>query len=137
MWRCRFTPSPHHHITTLFLPGVLHHALRSDLGAVDVAVAIDGHAFGRARAGRFLDGVRNEVFDAAVLRAADSDAALPAVVIARDRFRFRVRGVEVVVLVDVDAARPAELLPLIEEREVLIEDLDAIVVAIADEQPSL
>ena len=42
-----------------------------------------------------------------------------------------------VVPVDVDAARPAELLPLIEELAVLVEDLDAVVLAVADEQPPL
>ena len=39
-----------------------------------------------------------------------------------------------VVLVDVDAARPAELRPLLDELAVLIEDLDAVVAAVADEQ---
>ena len=38
--------------------------------------------------------------------------------------------------VDVDAARPAELAPLGEVLAVLIEDLDAAVGAVADEQPA-
>ena len=37
---------------------------------------------------------------------------------------------------DGDAARPAELPPLGDELAVLIEDLDAVVLAIADEQPA-
>ena len=41
-----------------------------------------------------------------------------------------------VVLVDGDAARPAELLPLGEELALLIEDLDAVVGAVGDEQAS-
>ena len=36
--------------------------------------------------------------------------------------------------VDVDSARPAELPPLLEEIPVLVEDLDAAVAAVADEQ---
>ena len=75
--------------------------------------------------------------DLAVLGAADADAALPAVVVLRHRLGFRVGDVDHVVLVDEDAARPAELLPLVDELAVLIEDLDAVVVAIADEEPAL
>ena len=54
--------------------------------------------------------------------------------IARDRFGFRIGDVDVVARVDEDAARPAELGPLLDERAVLIENLNAVVVAIADEQ---
>src|SRR5437867_12651650 len=42
-----------------------------------------------------------------------------------------------IVAVDVDPARPAELLPLCEEFAILVEDLDAIVAAVADEDLSL
>src|SRR5204863_7001626 len=41
-----------------------------------------------------------------------------------------------VVLVDVHAARPAKLLPLIDDPSVLIEDLDAVVPTVGHEDPS-
>src|SRR5260370_6944902 len=53
-----------------------------------------------------------------------------------DRFRFRVGHVNDVVLVDGNSARPAELLPLRDVVSFLVEDLDPIVIAIPDEQPS-
>ena len=55
---------------------------------------------------------------------------------SRHGLRFGVGHVDHVVLVDEDAARPAELRPLVDELAVLIEDLDPVVVAIADEQPA-
>ena len=51
--------------------------------------------------------------------------------------RLGVRHVERVVLVDEEPARPAELGPGVEERSVLVEDLDPVVGAVADEQPAL
>ena len=53
------------------------------------------------------------------------------------RARLGVGDVEHVVLVDEDAARPAELRPLVDELAVLVEDLDAVVAAVADEQAAL
>src|SRR5262245_4335033 len=50
--------------------------------------------------------------------------------------RFGVGDVDRVVLGDEYAARPAELPPLVEKAAVLIEDLDAVVLAIGDEQPA-
>src|SRR5213593_4561637 len=40
------------------------------------------------------------------------------------------------VLIDVNPARPAELFPLCDELAVLVEDLDPVVVPVADEQPA-
>src|SRR2546427_12302202 len=117
---------------------VFHHPLRPDLGAVHMALRVGGDAFGRARAAeigtlaRF--GIGDEVLHGAVFRAADSQAAPPAIVVARDRLRFGIGDVNIVLLVDEDAARTAELLPLGDELAVLIEDLDAVVIAIADEE---
>ncbi len=88
----------------------------------------------------FSSGSGMNASDLAVLAVsdpADANAALPAVVVARHRFGFGVGHIDHVVLVDVDAARPAELRPLFDERAVLIEDLDPVVVAVADEQPAL
>ena len=84
----------------------------------------------------FSTGSGNERRDQAVADAADADAALPAVVVLGNGFRFGIGDVDDVVSVDEDAARPAELVPLIEEVAVLVEDLDAIVLAVADEQPA-
>src|SRR6185295_13021441 len=66
---------------------------------------------------------------------ADADTTVPVGLVTRGR-RLGIGRVEHVVLVDVDAARPAELPPLLEELAVLIEDLNAAVAAIADEQTS-
>src|SRR5262249_43828733 len=44
--------------------------------------------------------------------------------------------VDRVVLRDEDAARPPELTPLVEHTAVLIEDLNAVVLAVADQQPA-
>src|SRR5215471_16387619 len=53
-----------------------------------------------------------------------------------DGLRFRISDIDDVVSVDVDAARPAELRPLANVIAVLIENLDAIVVAVADKKAS-
>src|SRR5262244_2679247 len=57
------------------------------------------------------------------------------------RIGFRVRlvigDVKDVVAVNVDSARPAELLLLSDEFAVRVENLDAIVTAVADENPAL
>ena len=47
------------------------------------------------------------------------------------------RDIQRVVLVDPDAARAAELRPLIEEASVLVENLNATVASIGDEEPPL
>src|SRR5262249_58483977 len=51
--------------------------------------------------------------------------------------RLMIGHVKDIVAVDVDSARTAELLPLREEIAILVEDLNAIVAAVADEDPSL
>src|SRR5262245_9103653 len=95
------------------------------------------HAFGGARAGDLLDRVGDEVMHLAGARAPNADAAPPSGIAVAHRFRFRVCDLEYVVAVDVDAARPAELLPLGDVAAVLVENLDAVVVAVADKQPPL
>ena len=79
--------------------------------------------------------VGDEGGDLAVARAPDADAALPARVALG--VGLGIGAVEHVVLVDVDAAQTAELLPLLEELPVLVEDLQAVVGAVGDEQPAL
>src|SRR6185295_9415593 len=89
---------------------VFVHGLRSDLRAVNVAGGVDRDAFRGAGAGEIGTAARfrigDEPGDLAVLDAPPADAALPAVVILRDRFGFGVGDVKNVVL-DEDAARPA------------------------------
>src|SRR5205085_12591101 len=97
------------------LPHILHHPPRPDLGAVDVASIVGRDAFGRARGVALLDRVGDERRHRAVLDAANADAALPAVVVLRDGLRLRIRHIDVVLFVDVDAARTAELRPLLDE----------------------
>jgi hypothetical protein len=57
-------------------------------------------------------------------------------VVTRHRFGFRVRDVEHVLFVYVQAARPAELRPCIEQLAALVVDLNPVVRAIAHEQSS-
>src|SRR5258708_16909283 len=112
------------------LPHILHHPLWADFSAIDVARRIRRDALGCAGGVAFLDRVRDERRHRAVLGAADADAALPAVMILRDGLRFGVCHVDHIVLVDIDAARPAELRPLIDELAILIENLDAVVLPV-------
>src|SRR6266699_2210878 len=60
---------------------------------------------------------------------------LPAINVTRG-IRLRIGHIDVVFLIDVDAAGAAELLPLIEEAAVLIEDLDSAVPAVGHKDPS-
>src|SRR5262245_27679037 len=86
--------------------------------------------------GRF--GILDERLHAAVLCAADANAFLDAreLMSAGVGSGFRIRDIDRVVFCDRDAAGPAELVPLIEELSVLVENLDAVVFAIADEKPA-
>src|SRR5262245_47044046 len=140
-WRTSPTlPSAISHVRSLL--HVFLDRLRSHLGAVDVPGAIDGDAFGCARAGEVVGRARprlrigDEALNLAVLDRSPADAAMPSVVILRDRLGLRVGDVQDVAL-DEDAARAAELLVLGDVLAVLIEHLHAIVVAIADEQSAL
>src|SRR4030095_2009514 len=54
-----------------------------------------------------------------------------------DQSLFRVGDIDVVAPVDENAARAAELGPLVDEPAVLIESLNTVVVAVADEKPAL
>ena len=98
-----------------------------------MTLSISGNTFGGARSCDLLRGIGNEIFHRSIFGAADADAALPAVMIPRNRFRLGVCRIDVVVLIDIQAAWPAELFPFGEELAILIKDLDAIVISIAHE----
>src|SRR5262249_25506127 len=102
---------------------------------VEVARGIYDDTFGRG--GRFLLGAegRDEGGDPAILGAADANPGSDTRVVFR--VRLMIGYIKDVVAVDVGSARPAELLPLSDEISLLIEDLDAVVAAVADEDPSL
>src|SRR5215831_15360766 len=104
--------------------------LGARIAGIDVAVAVHADTFEGAGVFGFLD----EPGDLAVLGVADADALLEARVGLAGR--LGVGDVDLVVLVDPDAARPTELLPLGDEVAVLIEDLEAVVGAVGDEQAS-
>src|ERR1039458_7539875 len=117
---------------------ILLQILLAHLSAVDDALRIGGNTF-RAAGGGALgigESVGDEGRDDAGLGAAHADAALPAgvVAVAIALARFGIGDIEDVALADVEAAGAAELSPLIEEFAVLVENLDAVIGAVADEQ---
>src|SRR4029079_15093467 len=92
----------------------------------------------------------DEVLQRSVLRAANPDPVIPAGI--TDRVAATLRRIvwsadpvvrlgvghdERVVLENPDAARTPELRPRIDHVHVLVEDLDAVVRAIGDEEPAL
>src|SRR6266849_285526 len=114
-------------------PLILHEFLQGLLvgePAEHVAVLVGRDAFRHVGLRPFLG---DEGRDLSILDAADPDA-LPE---RRIEFlaRLGIGHVEDVVAVDVEAARPAELPPFGEEFSILVEYLDAVVRAVADEQP--
>src|SRR6266571_3993334 len=110
------------------------HCHPGGFGPVEVAHGIRDHAFADALGLGLRAQAWNESSDRAVPHAADPDAPLEAGI--ELRIRLVIGHVNRVVPVDEDPARPAELLPLFEEIPFLVEDLDAAVAAVADEQPS-
>src|SRR2546427_4373520 len=122
-------------VSSALFSHVLPQIPRAGFARVEVARGVYHDAFGRA--GRLLHGAkgRDKDGDLAVLDAADANARPDARVILR--VRLMIGYVKDIVAVDVDPARPAELLPLCEKFAILVEDLDAIVAAVADEDLSL
>src|SRR5207247_61903 len=115
-------------------PDMLGPLCRPPSPAEDMAQPVYGKAFGRARA-LHLDRIRDAVEDLAGLELADADASEPAGV-RGDAVGFRVGDVDEAVA-QVDAARAAELFTLGDEAAVLLEDLDAVVAAVGNEEPPL
>src|SRR5215475_13019711 len=118
------------------IPDVLHQPLGADLGAENIAHGVGRDTLRSTRASGLFDRIRYQGGYRSVARLANANAALPTVVIFGDGFRFRIGDVDNIALVDVDAARAAELRPLVEIIAVLIEDLDAIVIAVTDKKVS-
>src|SRR5229473_3385709 len=137
-WQCSPTRTPGRarSLWSVLVLDVFHQPLGADFGPENVAHHIRRDAFGGAGAGGLFHRVGNERRHRAVAHASDPDAALPAVMVPGNGFGLGIRDIDHVVLVDEDPARPAELVPLVEEVALLVENLDAIVVAVADEQPS-
>src|SRR6267378_3306468 len=113
----------------LLLDVFLEH-LAADDGAVDVSIRVHSYAFGSAvvDGGRFH--IFDKVFDRAVFGAADADTFFPAGLVRPPR--LRVCDIHRVVLGDEDPAWPRELTPGVEVAAILVEDLDAIIGAVAD-----
>jgi hypothetical protein len=125
--------------------------LPEEIRTVYIAVEIRRDAFRHTRAAgvRIRTRIRNEIFDRAVRGAADSNATLRAQVIRIARLwqrelsgvgapvpRFGVGYIDHIVPVYINAARSAELEPLVDQFAVLVENLDSVVLAVADEEPA-
>src|SRR4051812_24207383 len=113
--------------------------LSANDGAVDVSRGIDADTLRTRMLGPGGLLVLDERDDLAGPRAADPNALVNAGQFVRAAVGsgFRVGDVDRVVGRDGDATRPSELPPLRDEAAALVEDLDAVVLAIAHEQPPL
>jgi hypothetical protein len=76
----------------------------------------------------------DEHLDLTVIDGADADATFESRIIFG--IGLVIGHIEIIVLVDEDCARPAELFPFFEKTSILIENLHTIVTAIADEDSS-
>ena len=108
------------------------HLLASDGGRIHVALRVNPAALGPAvREVPRLD-VHRVVRNDPRQRTADTEALLPARVV--EAVRLGVEHVNLVVVGDVDAARPAELPPLVDVFAIAGPDQDAVVTPIGDKQ---
>src|SRR5258708_1624359 len=116
-------------------PGIALNPLGAVHAHIDVAVVIDGYGFAElfgASGLGFRERGRNEGGHRSVPGAADREPAPKAAIDSPSR--FGIRAIKNVVLVDEEAARAPKLFPLGDELAVLIEDFDAVVAAVGDEQ---
>src|SRR5215475_13680551 len=111
---------------------------RPRLAREHVAVLVGGAEFRSAARSRTRIAalVEDEILHPAVLRVADPNPLLEAWIL--DIVGFGIEHVDQVVVVDRErvAARHAELVPPCQKLSVLVEDLDAGIGAVADEQPA-
>ena len=109
---------------------VSHQLARIDFRAIDIPIGIGGYPF-RGAAGSRSSAllhrlrIRDERGDPAVLCTADPQTAPEARILRR--VGFGIGDIDGVARIDIDATRPAELLPFDKEFPILVEDLDAIV----------
>src|SRR5579872_5767244 len=113
---------------------VLPQVLGTSFGPIYIACRIRRHAFRDTGRFRLRSQRRDEHFDCSVFGAADPDPLPHARV--HLFIGLRIGHIHRVLGVDVNTARPAKLLPLIQKFSVLIENLDATITAVADEEPS-
>src|SRR5437879_13583504 len=119
---------------------VLFHVHR-EFRAIDISCRIRGNSFRYCglSGGRIGSRVGHEVFYRAVLAATDANAPLTARVVSVALLAaagFRIRDVQHIIPVNENPAWAAELLPLGNEAAVLVEDLDAVILAVAHEKAS-
>src|SRR5262249_48140593 len=99
----------------------------ADESAVNIALIVRRHDF------RPIHG--NEPRDVAISGAANPDALLDAGIVLL--VRLRVRHVNEVFLVNIDATGSAKLLPLRNKSSILVENLNTVVGPISNEQPPI
>src|SRR5258708_29303900 len=116
-------------------PGIALNHMGAVHAHIDVAAVIDGYGLAPlsgASGLAFRERGRNEGGHRSVPGAADREPAPKAAIYSPSR--FGIRAIKNVVLVDEEAARAPKLFPLVDELAVLIEDFDAVVAAVGDEQ---
>src|SRR5262249_9036721 len=123
-----------HSESPLLILDVFRHASQRSFGCVDVARSVDGNPFthGSLRGICLVRG--NEGRDFAIFETPDPDSPEPA---RMDLFRrFGVGRVNNVILIDGQPAGATEVVVFSDEFAILRQDLDAMVVAIGDDQPA-
>src|SRR5215470_5091815 len=102
---------------------------------IDVAVVIDGYGLAPLSVAgglAFRERGGNEGGHRSVPGAADREPAPEATIDSPGR--FGIRAIKNIVLVDEEATRAPKLFPLGDKLAILIEDFDAVVPAVSDEQ---
>src|SRR5215471_10223850 len=127
----------HRRLIYLLLHIAFEH-LAADDGAEYVAFVVDTNALGAGVIGCGGFGIFDESLHAAIAGAANPDALFYSCEFMRSGVgsRFRVRDIDRVVFCDENAAGAAELVPDLEQFSTLVEDLNAVVFAVTDKQPS-
>src|SRR5262249_10134132 len=117
---------------------VLLDVLRADFGTVDVAQRIGRNTLGATSNGGAWRRGGNEGRYRTIPGAADPNGTLPPRIVPVTLLigRLGVGHIQDILLVDIDSAGPAELLPFSEEIAFLIENLDAVVTAVGHEKTS-
>ena len=112
-------------------------AYRTNFCPVDNAIAIGNYAFRCACASAVRIRIRNEGSDFAGTGVTDSDAAQPGAMCRVNGSGLGIRCIEDVVVINVETAIAAELMPAVQQGTFLIEDLDAVVATVGYKQSAL